>query len=175
MDTRLPYFDGQKDFQVYLRFLDNRKEFDAYDKKLSERIAAFNKAVKLYGKAKDIEKLHEQAELLAVRAEGAFTEREETLKTGEAKFKKASALRLTKLDVLEQKATEKQRLAGLAIQATTAALDAREVEVGKRENAIMAREKRAQEAQEAAQGAKDEADAMVGRMKAATAPAAGVA
>lgn len=168
MDTRIPHFDGQKDFQVYIRFLDNRKEFEAYDKQLSTKIAAFVKATKLYGKAKNIENLHHDAELLAQRAQSAFGEREGKLKTGEETLARETTASRAELAEFKREAEESQRQGVKKMRDTAAALKAREAEVGKRENAIMARENRAQEAQEAAQKATQEADAMVARMKAAT-------
>ncbi|KKK46517.1 hypothetical protein LCGC14_3163850 [marine sediment metagenome] len=47
---------------------------------------AFVKAATLYGKAKDIEKKHEEAELWAKRAEHDYAEREEMLVAGEKKL-----------------------------------------------------------------------------------------
>ena len=169
MDTRLPYFDGQKDFLAFLRFLDNRKEYKAYDKKLSGRIMAFNKAVEVYGKAQDIEKLHHDAELIAVRAESAFAEREVKLKAGEETLAAGTTTTAAAWEKHGRGVEASDLKRAQELDSTAKTLKAREAEVGKRENAIAARERRAEKAQEAAQGAKQEADAMVVRMKAATA------
>jgi len=169
MDTRIPHFDGQKDFLAFLRFLDNRKEFESYIKQLDTKIAAFVKATKLYGKAKDIDNLHHDAELLAQRAQSAFGEREGKLKAGEEALLHTTTATWAELDKSKREAEESQRKSAKKLQTTAEALKLREAEVGKRENAIMAREKRAQTAQEAAQKAKKAADAMVARMKAAAA------
>ncbi len=170
MDTRVPHFDGQKDFLAFLRFLDNRKEFEAYIKQLDTKIAAFVKAVAVYGKAKDIENLHHDAELVAVRAESAFAEREKHLEAGETALAKDRAEAAATWEKYGREAETSHQEATQANEATAEALKLREAEVGKRENAIMAREKRAQEAQAAAEGAKKGSDDMVARMKAAASP-----
>ena len=169
MDTRIPYFEGQKDFLAFLRFLDNRKEFDGYIKTLDTKIAAFLKAAKLYGKAKDIEKKHEEAELWVKRAEFDYGERGKKLVEGEKTLAEDDRMKRAVLLDIEQRAeTARRKLVGEQ-KDLAATLKAREAEVGKRENAILARENRAQEAQEAAEGATQAADAMVVRMQAATA------
>ncbi len=167
MDTRLPYFDGQKDYHAYVRFLDNRKEYDAYDKKLSEHIAKFLKAAALYGKAKEIEGLHAKAETLALRAQGAFEEREIKLVAGEKALVK---------ELLEHRAKMKNRevdveqvlLKGTREQkARQAAVKAREDELAKLEVIVAKAEQAVQKKTEAAVEAKRAADDMVKRMKAA--------
>ncbi len=169
MDTRVPHFDGQKDFLAFIQFLGNRKEFEAYNKTLDTKIAAFKEAVKIYGKAKEIEALHHDAELLGHRAQSAFGEREGKLKAGEAALAKDKAETAATWEKYGHEAEASHREATQANEGTAAALKVREAEVGKRENAIVAREKRAEKAQEAAGVAKSEADAMVARMKAAAA------
>ncbi len=167
MDTRIPHFDGQKDFLAFLRFLDDRKVFEGYIKQLDTKIAAFVKAAKLYGKAKDIEKLHEEAELWAKRAEHDYAEREKTLIAGEKALANETRDRRAKMKNRETD-IEQALVATKRDQASREeTLKAREGEVGKRENAILAREKRAEQVQEAAQKAKQAADAMVKRMEAA--------
>ena len=169
MDTRLPYFDGQKDYQAYVRFLDNRKEYDAYDKKLSEHIAKFLAAAKLYGKAKEIEGKHEEAEAWLQKAKADFGTREEKLLTGEKALVK---------ELLEHRAKMKNRevdveqtlLEGTRTQkAHGASLKAREAEVAKLEAVVAKAEQAAQKKAEAAVEAKRVADDMVVRMKAAAA------
>lgn len=169
MDTRLPYFDGQKDFHAYNRFLDNREDYIAYDKRLSERIAAFVKVVKAYGKIKDIDRLHEEAELLAVRAKSAFTEREETLVAGEAAFKKKMAEKTKALAEKESVMQQRLNTKDAALVDRQVALQDREAAVGEREAVAQTMHATAEEVTQAAQEAKQEADAMVARMKAATA------
>ncbi len=167
MDTRVPHFDGQKDFLAFLRFLDNRKEFEAYIKQLDTKIAAFVKAVKLYGKAKEIDRLHGEAELLAVRARSAFVEREDKLVAGEAAFKSTMAEQTKAL-------TEKESVMQQRLNVKDGAIVARQVDLQDREKAIGEREVAAQEKYEAAEKAIQEArevqqaaDATTARMKAA--------
>ena len=168
MDTRLPYFDGQKDYQAYVRFLDNRKEYDAYDKKLSEHIAKFLKAAALYGKAQEIQGLHAEAAAWLSKAKADFSSREETLLAGE---------KLLVTELREHRAKMKNRevdvdqvlLAGTRdLKARQATLEAREAEVAKLEAVVAKAEKAVLKKAEAAVEAKRGADAMVVRMKAAT-------
>jgi hypothetical protein len=169
MDTRLPYFEGQKDFLAFLRFLDNRKEYDAYDKKLSEHIAKFLDAAKLYGKAREIEGKHEEADLWLQKAKTDFGTREEKLLAGEKALAKELREHRAKMKNREVdiervlfEGTRDQRARGEA-------LNAREAEVAKLEAVVAKAEQAAQKKTEAAVEAKRVADDMVKRMKAATA------
>ncbi len=169
MDTRLPYFDGQKDFLAYIHFLGNRKEYAAYDKKLSEKIAKFAAAIKTYGKIKEIDRLHEEAELLVLRGKSAFTEREETLVAGEAAFKKTMAEQTKALAEKERVMQGRLNVQSTKLRDRQMALQDREEVVGGREAAAQSMHVKAKEAQQAAQEAKREADDMVARMVKATA------
>jgi hypothetical protein len=170
MDTRLPYFDGQKDYHAYVRFLDNRKEYDAYDKKLSEHIAKFLAAAKLYGKAKEIEGKHEEAELWLQKAKADFGTREEKLLAGEKSLAKELREHRAKMKNREVD-VERALLAGTRdLKAREVSLKAGEVEVAKLEAVVAKAEQAAQKKSEAAVEAKNAADDMVARMKAATIP-----
>jgi hypothetical protein len=169
MDTRLPYFDGQKDYHAYVRFLDNRKEYDAYDKKLSEHIAKFLAAAKLYGKAQEIEGKHEEAELWLQKAKAGFGTREEKLLAGEKAL--ATELREHRAKMKNREVDiERVLLAGTRDQkARVASLRVREAEVAELEAVVAKAEQAAQKKSEAVLEAKGTADAMVKRMKAAMA------
>jgi hypothetical protein len=169
MDTQLPYFGGQKDFMVFLRFLDNRKEYAAYDKKLSEKIAAFLKATKLYGKAQEIEGKHEEAEIWLQKAKADFGTREEKLLAGEKAL--ATELREHRAKMKNREVdVERMLLTGTRDQkAREAACKAREAELAKMEAVVAKTEQAAQKKSEAAVEAKRAADDMVTRMKAAAA------
>ncbi len=169
MDTRLPYFDGQKDFLAFVRFLDNRKEYERYMGVLDKRIAAFAKETNDYGKNKDIDRLHEEAELLALRAQSAFTEREETLKSGETAFKKSMADQCKALADKEAVMQERLNVKDAALRDRQVALQDREAAIGEREAAAQTMYDSAEKAHQASLGAEREADEMVKRMKAATA------
>ena len=169
MDTRVPYFDGQKDYQAYIRFLDNRKEYDAYDKKLSERIAKFLKAAKLYGKALEIEGKHEEAELWLKKAKADFGMREEKLLGGEKALAKELREHRAKMQNRETDIEQVLLTGTRDLKARETAVKAREDEVGKLEQAAAKAERAAQRKSEAAVEAMRGADAMVARMKAATA------
>ncbi len=169
MDTRVPYFDGQKDFLAFVRFLDNRKEFAGYIKQLDTKVAAFLKAAKLYGKAQEIEGKHEEAEAWLQKAKTNFGTREEKLLAGEKSLAK---------ELLEHRAKMKNRevdveralLAGTRdLKAREASLKAREAEVAKLEAVVAKAEQAVQKKTEAAVKAKREADDMVARMVKATA------
>jgi uncharacterized protein involved in exopolysaccharide biosynthesis len=167
MDTRLPYFDGQKDFMAFLRFLDNRKEYVGYIKQLDTKVAAFVKAAKLYGKAQEIEGKHEEAELWLQKAKAAFGTREATLLAGEDSLDKETRLRRAKMKNREVD-VERALLAGTRdLKAREASLKAREGEVAKLEAVVAKAEQAAQKKSEAAVEAKRAADDMVARMKAA--------
>ncbi len=168
MDTRLPYFDGQKDFLAFVRFLDNRKEFNAYDKKLSEQIAKFLDAAKLYGKAKDIERKHAEAELWEKRAEHDYAEREEKLVAGEKNLAKESREKRAKLEKREAEIEGLLRTGNNDLKARAEACAAREDELAKLEQVVTKAEKTAERKHKAAEGAKREADDLVKRMKAVT-------
>ena len=167
MDTRIPHFDGQKDFLAFLRFLDNREEYERYMTILDERIIKFTEAVTSYGKTKDIERLHHDAELLVVRAESAFTKREETLVSGEAAFKQSMAEKTKALaekeSVMQQRLNERDK----GLLARQATLQEREHAINTREADADRKTSAAGEAGQAAQDAKREADEMVARLKAA--------
>ena len=60
-ETHMPRIPGVGDHVSYLRFLDDRKAFDAYHEQLAEQIKRLGEAIALYGKAKDIERLHAEA------------------------------------------------------------------------------------------------------------------
>ena len=168
MDTRLPYFDGQKDFMAFLRFLDNRKEFAGYIKTLDTKVAAFLKAAALYGKAQEIEGKHEEAELWLQKAKADFGTREEKLLAGEKALAKELREHRAKMKNREVD-VERTLLAGTRdLKARGASLKAHEAEVAKLEAVVAKAEQAAQKKSEAAVGAKREADEMVERMRAAT-------
>lgn len=167
MDIRIPHFDGQKDFLAFLRFLDNRKVFEGYIKQLDTKIAAFVKASAVYGKAKDIEKKHEEAELWARRAEHDYAEREEKLVAGLKAWALTRKEERAKLNDREAEIEMEWRKAKNSLAVRDEALKALEADVVKREETIGAREKRTEKAQKAAVEAKHVANQMVARMKAA--------
>lgn len=169
MDTRLPHFDGQKDFMAFLRFLDNREEFKGYIQTLDTKIAAFLDAAKFYGKADEIEAKHEEAEAWLLKAKVDFTSREVTLLAGEKAL--AKELREHRAKMRDRTIeVERASLAGTRdLKAREAAVEAREAEVAKLEALVAKAEKAAQKETEAAVEAKRAADEMVARMKAATA------
>jgi hypothetical protein len=169
MDTRLPYFDGQKDFMAFLRFLDNRKEYAGYIKQLDTKTATFLKAAKLYGKAQEIEGKHEEAEAWLQKAKEDFGTREATLLASEDSLDKETRLRRAKMKNREVD-VERTLLEGTRdLKARVAACKAREAEVAKLEAVVAKAEQAAQKKSEAAVEAKRAADDMVKRMKAATA------
>lgn len=168
MDTRIPHFDGQKDFMAFLRFLDNRKEYEGYIKQLDTKIAAFVKASEIYGKALEIEGKHEEADLWLQKAKKDFGTREEKLLTGEKALAK---------ELLEHRAKMKNREVDIErvlldgtrdLKARGEALKAREAELAKLEAVVAKSEKAVQKKTEAALEATRTADDMVARMKAAT-------
>ena len=169
MDTRMPYFDGQKDFWALLRFYDNREEYAAYDKKLTQLIAQFKKATESYGKTKAIDRLHEEAELLALRAQGAFTEREKKLKAGEVALEKKTAEQTKALADKESVMQQRLNAKDAALRDRQVALQDREKAIGEREGTAQGMHAAAKEAKQAAQEAKREADDVVKRIKAAAA------
>ena len=165
MDTRVPYFDGQKDFLAFVRFLDNRKEFAGYIKTLDTKIAAFVKVAALYGKAQEVEGKHEEADAWLRKAKADFGTREESLLAGEKSLVK---------ELLEHRAKMKNRevdvertlLEGTRdLRAREASLKAREAEVAKLAAIVASAEQAAQTKTEAAVAAKRAADEMVKRMK----------
>lgn len=168
MDIRIPHFDSQKDFMAFLRFLDNRKEYEAYMKQLDTKIAAFVKAAKLYGKAKDIEKKHEEAELWAKRAEHDYAEREERLTAGEKALIDETRERRAKMKNRETQIEQMLQTGAHALTSREVSLKALEAEVNKREELVAKTEKAADKATQAAVKARRAADDMVTRMKAAT-------
>ena len=167
MDTRIPYFDGQKDLMAFLRFLDNRKEYAGYIKTLDTKTAAFLKAAKLYGKALEIERKYEEAEAWLQKARADFGPREEKLLDGEKVL--ATELREGRAKLKERETeVEKFLRQGTAdMKARQTAVRAREGEVGKLEQMAAQAAQAAQKKSDAAVGAKREADDMVARMKAA--------
>ena len=170
MDTRIPHFDGQKDFMAFLRFLDNRKVYDGYIKQLDTKIVAFVKAATLYGKAKDIEKKHEEAELWAKRAEHDYAEREERLTAGEKALIDETRERRAKMKNRETEIEQVLQTGAHALTDREVSLKALEAEVNKREELVTKVEKAADRATQAAVEAKRAADDMVVRMKAAASP-----
>lgn len=172
MDTRVPYFDGQRDFLAFARFLDNREEYAGYMKKLDERVAKLLDAAKLYGKAKDIEKKHEVAELWAKRAESDYGERGKKLAASEKSLAKEFREGHAKLKERETKVETLLREGNKALKVREAGMKALEDEVGGRERAAVKMEAAAQKKSEAAIAAKREADDMVKRMQVAVTPAA---
>ena len=167
MDIRIPHFDGQKDFLAFINFLDNREEYERYMATLDKKIAKFTEATASYGKAKDINRLHEEAELLALRAQGAFTEREKKLEAGEVAFKKSMAEQTKALADKESVMQQRLNTKGAALRDRQVALQGREVAVGEREATAQEMHNAAMETKQAAQEVKREADDMVARMKAA--------
>lgn len=170
MDTRLPYFDGQKDLLSYIRFLDNRKEFDGYMKVLDKKIAEFAKACALYGKAKEIEKKHLEAELWAKRAEAEFAEREEKLKTDEAAFKKTVTDKTAALTETESVMQQRNNAKGKTLREREVAVQEREKAIGEREGMASRKYEEALKAQQTSKKAKQEADALAERMRASMVP-----
>ena len=168
MDTRIPYFDGQKDFMAFVRFLDNRKEFERYIKHLDTKIATFVKASKIYGKALEIEGKHEEAELWLQKAKADFGTREEKLLVGEKSLVKELRDQRAKMKNRETDIEQVLLTGTRDLKARETAVKAREDEVGKLEQAAAKAERAAQRKSEAAVEAMRGADAMVARMKAAT-------
>ncbi len=173
MDTRVPHLPGREDFFAFVRFLDNRKEFEKYVKVLDERTAAFLKATETYGKGKDIERLHAQAESLALRAQGAFEDRENKLVNGEKNLAKDDKEKRAVLLDIEQRAQSVHRKRDGELRVREAAVKVREDEVGNLEQVAAKAETVAQAKALGAVEAKREADAMVERMKVAVVPANG--
>ncbi len=169
MDTRLPYFEGQKDFMGMLRFLDNRKAYAGYMNGLDEKITKFMAAAKLYGKAKDIEKLHEDAELWVKRAEFDYGEREKKLVAGEKALAAEVTEKRAKLEERERAGEKHLRESSNSVKARETAVQAREDEVGNLEQVAAKAEMIAQAKALGAVEAKREAEAMVARMKVAVA------
>ena len=168
MDTRPPYFDGQKDFMAFLRFLDNRKEYAGYIKTLDTKVAAFLKAAALYGKGQEIEGKHEEAEAWLQKAKVDFDTREENLLAGEKALAKELREHRAKMKNREVD-VERTLLAGTRdLKARDTACKAREGEVAKLEAVVAKAEQAVQKKSEAAVEAKRAADDMVARMKAAT-------
>lgn len=174
-DAKLPPIVGQKDFMIFLRFLDNRKQYIGYMKKLDDRIAEFEAASALYGKAKEIEKTHENAKLWERRAEYDYGEREKKLIADEEASVKSDKDRRAVLLDIETRATATRDKLAKELKAITASVDARETEVAKRENAIVARETRADKKLTEARETKKTADTMIARLQDATRQAQEVA
>lgn len=165
MDTRIPHFDGRDDFGKFVRFLDNRKEFDRYVALLDKKIAAFMEAVSLYGKAKDIEGLHVEAKARVNDADTAFAAREKALNMAETEFDSAKAEKTVEL---AERATAIQNdQTKRCMQAREDAVEGREFAIDEREAEAATMKLDAERAQEAAVGAKQAADDMVARMQTA--------
>ncbi len=167
MDTRLPYFEGQRDFMTYVRFLDNRKEFERYIKVLDEGVAKFMKAAEVYGKAQDIGRLHAEAETTALRAQGAFEKREKDLVAGEAVLAKETSAKRTELNKREGEIKAVLRSGQSAVKVREDDVKAREDKVSGIEAAAAKAEAAAQKRSEAAVVAKKRVDAVLQRMKVA--------
>ena len=159
MDTRLPYFEGQKDCMAFMRFIDNRKEYDRYMKALDTKVAAFFEAVKVYGKAKEIEGKHEEAELWLAKCQGDFAKREAALLAGESALVKELREHRAKMKNREVDLEQAAATTGRDQTVREVALSAREAGLEKREQAItgieQAAEKRSQAAVEAKRAAED--------------------
>ncbi len=173
MDTRLPYFEGQKDFMGMLRFLDNRKAYAGYMKNLDEKITKFMAAARLYGKIAEIEQKHADADLWAKRAEHDYAEREEKLVAGEEKLAKDDKEKRAVLLDIEQRAQSVHRTRDGELRARETAVKAREDEVGNLEQVAAKAGTVAQAKALGAVEAKKEADAMVQRMRVAVVSANG--
>ncbi len=167
-ELKLPPVVGQKDFMIFLRFLDNRKQYTDYMKKLDDRIERFEAASSLYGKAAEIEKTHASAKLWEQRAEYDYGERGKKTESDEAALVVSTQKSRAKIADAE-KATEealgdkRNELSKLKV-----VLDGREIAVGKRENAIVAREARADKKYDAAMETKRAADKLLERLQDAT-------
>ena len=168
MDTRVPHLPGREDFFSFVRFLDNRKEFEKYVKVLDEKVAKFVKATETYGKAKDIERLHREAETLALRAQGAFEDRENKLAAGEEAFQAEVAEKQQTLAKAENDMKVRLRDQGGVLHARDLAIQGREKSIAAREVAAQKMKEVAAATQKAAQEAKRAAEDMMVRMKAAT-------
>lgn len=169
MDTRLPYFDGQKDFLAFVRFLDNRRAFAGYIEQLDIKVAAFLDAAKLYGKAKEIEQKHAAAELWVKRAEFDYGERAKKLVSGEKDLAKETREKRAELKEREAEIEAILRQGNIDLQARADAVKLSEAEVAQLEQVVTRAEKAAEKKHKAAEEAKEAADAMVKRMKAVTA------
>ncbi len=167
MDTRLPYFEGQRDFVTFVRFLDNQPEFQRYLKVLDERVAKFMKAAEVYGKAQDIGRLHAEAETTALRAQGAFEKREKELVAGEEALVKATSEKHAELNKREDEIRALLSSGKGAVKVREEDVKAREDKVSGIEAAAAKAEEAAQKRSEAAVVAKKRVDAVLQRMKVA--------
>ncbi len=166
MDTRLPHSPGRDDFASYVRFLDNRKEFDRYVALLDKKIIEFMDAVALYGKAKDIGRLHASAAAMQQQAQDAFTEREEKLATDEAAFKRMAADKETQLAATETTMQDRHNTKATALRDREVSLQDREAAIGAREAEATRKTAAAERAKEAAKDAKRAAEQTVRNMQA---------
>ena len=167
MDTRLPHCPGRDDFASYVRFLDNRKEFDRYVGLLDKKIIEFMDAVKLYGKAKDIERLHSSAEAIQQQAQDAFEGRESVLKKAELEFKQTVADETKALSDTETAMQERHNVKGRELRDRELAVQERERVIDEREAAAAQMLAHAERAKETAKKAKRAADDVVKNMQAA--------
>lgn len=166
MDTRLPHFQGREDHISYLRFLDNRTQYDRYHDLLGKKIAEFLKAAELYGKAKAIEKMHDEAAAIVERANKEFADREQALKVGESALKAATAKQRQALVDREHKLRDDFEAKDAAMRAREEAIVPREKDVAEREAAAERIKDAAETARLVALDAKRAADADIARVRA---------
>ena len=107
VEVGLPRIPGVQDHAAYLRFLDNRKAFDAYHKQLVDQYERLTKAIALHGKAKQIEKLHAEAQALKDSVLSDIEVRERALKAGQEALVKKTADDRKKVADEQKRATER--------------------------------------------------------------------
>ncbi len=173
MDTRIPHFQGQKDFLGFVRFIDNREEFEGYIKLLDAKIAAFVEVTKTYGKANDIDMLHLKAEAVLADAHARYEAREISVIASENKLKQKMAELKEAGAAIEAGERRNKNEINTAHQATAT----RQAELTKQDVALSARTQRLDDALKTAAAEKQASaverkkyEDLTARLRAATGP-----
>ncbi len=144
MRNASPQMPGQYDFYDFMDHLlalsdPERKEIAVWLERMKQATKEYDDAVALYGKATEIDRLHDFALALKNSADVTFAERETAVEEHEAKVKESYALDRREREHLEREQTEQT-------SRRRQEFSARESELRKREAAVAEREGIAEEA-----------------------------